>query len=252
MRCRRQLGTGTRGCRRSEPRLNDSKGAGSNPAPATVTCAVFPTHGFGRPQMKVLLVGVGGVGEAIAVLTKDKPWVEKLVLADYNVDRAKEVWDEARLAGSHAGGVHRCRRQGADRGAGSQARGRSDPQRGRPGVQRGHLRRRVRGGLQLHGHGDDPVHCSSHRPVQRPRRQAGRLPVRAGRRRGRRRACLPSWAWAWSRAWRTCSPSTPRRTSSTRSRRSACATAPTWRCGVTSSPPTSPSGPPSRNASTLP
>ena len=27
--------------------------------------------------MKVLLVGVGGVGEAIAVLTKDKPWVEK-------------------------------------------------------------------------------------------------------------------------------------------------------------------------------
>ena len=42
--------------------------------------------------MKVLLVGVGGVGEAIAVLTKDKPWVEKLVLADYNVDRAKEVF----------------------------------------------------------------------------------------------------------------------------------------------------------------
>jgi saccharopine dehydrogenase (NAD+, L-lysine-forming) len=42
--------------------------------------------------MKVLLVGVGGVGEAIAVLTKDKPWVEKLVLADYDVERAKEVW----------------------------------------------------------------------------------------------------------------------------------------------------------------
>jgi saccharopine dehydrogenase-like NADP-dependent oxidoreductase len=44
--------------------------------------------------MKVLLVGVGGVGEAIAVLTKDKAWVEKLVLADYNVDRAKEVWEK--------------------------------------------------------------------------------------------------------------------------------------------------------------
>jgi saccharopine dehydrogenase-like NADP-dependent oxidoreductase len=41
--------------------------------------------------MKVLLVGVGGVGEAIAVLVKDKPWIEKLVLCDYNVDRAKEV-----------------------------------------------------------------------------------------------------------------------------------------------------------------
>ncbi len=42
--------------------------------------------------MKVLLVGVGGVGEAIAVLVKDKPWVEKLVLCDYDLDRAKEVY----------------------------------------------------------------------------------------------------------------------------------------------------------------
>jgi saccharopine dehydrogenase (NAD+, L-lysine-forming) len=42
--------------------------------------------------MKVLLVGVGGVGEAIAVIAKDKPWLEKLVLADYNLDRAKEVF----------------------------------------------------------------------------------------------------------------------------------------------------------------
>jgi saccharopine dehydrogenase (NAD+, L-lysine-forming) len=42
--------------------------------------------------MKVLLVGVGGVGEAIAVISKDKPWLEKLVLADYNLDRAKEVY----------------------------------------------------------------------------------------------------------------------------------------------------------------
>jgi saccharopine dehydrogenase (NAD+, L-lysine-forming) len=41
--------------------------------------------------MKVLLVGVGGVGEAIAVIAKDRPWLEKMVLADYNVKRAKEV-----------------------------------------------------------------------------------------------------------------------------------------------------------------
>jgi saccharopine dehydrogenase (NAD+, L-lysine-forming) len=41
--------------------------------------------------VKVLLVGVGGVGEAIAVIAKDKPWVEKLVLSDYNVDRVNEV-----------------------------------------------------------------------------------------------------------------------------------------------------------------
>jgi saccharopine dehydrogenase-like NADP-dependent oxidoreductase len=41
--------------------------------------------------MKVLLVGVGGVGEAIAVIAKAQPWVELIVLADYNLDRCKEV-----------------------------------------------------------------------------------------------------------------------------------------------------------------
>jgi saccharopine dehydrogenase (NAD+, L-lysine forming) len=41
--------------------------------------------------MKILLVGVGGVGEAIAVISARRPWLEKMVLADYNLDRAKEV-----------------------------------------------------------------------------------------------------------------------------------------------------------------
>ena len=41
--------------------------------------------------MKVLLVGVGGVGEAIAVMAKRHAWVEMIVLADYNLDRAMEV-----------------------------------------------------------------------------------------------------------------------------------------------------------------
>jgi saccharopine dehydrogenase-like NADP-dependent oxidoreductase len=41
--------------------------------------------------MKVLLIGVGGVGEAIAVVAKDRPWLEKMVLADYNLERAKTV-----------------------------------------------------------------------------------------------------------------------------------------------------------------
>jgi saccharopine dehydrogenase-like NADP-dependent oxidoreductase len=49
--------------------------------------------------MKVLLVGVGGVGEAIAVLAKDKPWIEKLVLCDYNVERAQEV--QAKVGAAH-------------------------------------------------------------------------------------------------------------------------------------------------------
>ena len=41
--------------------------------------------------MKILLVGVGGVGEAIAVMSARHAWCEKLVLADYNQARAEEV-----------------------------------------------------------------------------------------------------------------------------------------------------------------
>lgn len=41
--------------------------------------------------MKVLLVGVGGVGEAIATIARPRPWVEQVVLADYSLERAREV-----------------------------------------------------------------------------------------------------------------------------------------------------------------
>lgn len=41
--------------------------------------------------MKVLLIGVGGVGEAIAMIARERSWVERLVLTDYNIDRAREV-----------------------------------------------------------------------------------------------------------------------------------------------------------------
>ena len=41
--------------------------------------------------MKVLLIGVGGVGEAIAKVGHDRPWLEKMVLADYDLERAKTV-----------------------------------------------------------------------------------------------------------------------------------------------------------------
>jgi saccharopine dehydrogenase (NAD+, L-lysine forming) len=44
-----------------------------------------------RMNMKVLLVGVGGVGEAIAQIAKDRPWIKQMVLADYNLKRVKEV-----------------------------------------------------------------------------------------------------------------------------------------------------------------
>lgn len=45
--------------------------------------------------MKVLVVGAGGVGEALAQMAKLRAWIEQMVLADYNLERAKEV--QARL-----------------------------------------------------------------------------------------------------------------------------------------------------------
>ncbi len=44
--------------------------------------------------MKVLLVGTGGVGEAIARIAKDRPWVEQVVMTDYSRERLKEVQDK--------------------------------------------------------------------------------------------------------------------------------------------------------------
>lgn len=45
--------------------------------------------------MKVLLIGVGAVGEAIAMLAQNRPWLEQMVLADYKLERAITV--QARL-----------------------------------------------------------------------------------------------------------------------------------------------------------
>jgi saccharopine dehydrogenase-like NADP-dependent oxidoreductase len=41
--------------------------------------------------MKILLVGVGGVGEAIARIAKSRSWVTQIVLSDYSLERLKEV-----------------------------------------------------------------------------------------------------------------------------------------------------------------
>ena len=41
--------------------------------------------------MRVLLVGAGGVGEAIAAIVKPREWLTLMVLADYNINRAEEV-----------------------------------------------------------------------------------------------------------------------------------------------------------------
>ena len=51
--------------------------------------------------MKVLLVGVGGVGEAIATIAKPRQWLSQMVLADYSLERAaliqRKLGDTARF-----------------------------------------------------------------------------------------------------------------------------------------------------------
>ena len=41
--------------------------------------------------MRVLLVGTGGVGEAIAVVAQKAPWLQRMVLTDINLKRCREV-----------------------------------------------------------------------------------------------------------------------------------------------------------------
>lgn len=41
--------------------------------------------------MRVLLIGVGGVGEAIAVMADRRPWLDEMVLADFDERRCKKV-----------------------------------------------------------------------------------------------------------------------------------------------------------------
>jgi saccharopine dehydrogenase (NAD+, L-lysine forming) len=49
---------------------------------------------FQGDVMKILLVGVGGVGEAIAVMSSRRPWLEQMVLADFNRKRIQEVQEK--------------------------------------------------------------------------------------------------------------------------------------------------------------
>ncbi len=41
--------------------------------------------------MRVLLVGTGGVGESIAVVAQNTPWLQRMVLTDINLKRCREV-----------------------------------------------------------------------------------------------------------------------------------------------------------------
>jgi saccharopine dehydrogenase-like NADP-dependent oxidoreductase len=51
--------------------------------------------------MKVLLVGLGTVGEAVARLSAGKPWLEQMVLADQDIERARQLASEIGDSSSH-------------------------------------------------------------------------------------------------------------------------------------------------------
>jgi saccharopine dehydrogenase (NAD+, L-lysine forming) len=59
--------------------------------------------------VRVLLIGVGGVGESIAIIAKDRPWLERMVLSDYDEARAAAV-------ASRLGGGDRFRSAAIDAG----------------------------------------------------------------------------------------------------------------------------------------
>jgi saccharopine dehydrogenase (NAD+, L-lysine forming) len=70
--------------------------------------------------VRVLLVGVGTVGEAIAKVAADRDWLEAMVLADYDEDRARAVADAvgrpehysaAHIDASDAGAVSQLARE---------------------------------------------------------------------------------------------------------------------------------------------
>jgi len=51
--------------------------------------------------MRVLLIGAGTVGEAIARVAADRPWLEQMVVADYDADRARFVVDSVDHGGRY-------------------------------------------------------------------------------------------------------------------------------------------------------
>ena len=204
-----------------------------------------------RSGMKILLVGVGGVGEAIAVIAQDRPWLETMVLSDINVDRAMRSGDAcATRTGSRSSAI-----DATDRAMIAELARKYDVDLVMNAVEplfneqifdaafdAGCTYMDMAMTLST-PHPDDPLH----RPASSSATTSSSAPTP-----GRRRGCSRSWAWAWSPGSPTSSRATPRSTCSTGSTRSGSATARTSRSAATSSRRTSRSGRRSRSASTRP
>ena len=150
--------------------------------------------------MRILLVGAGGVGSAIAAIAARRTFVEQLVVADYDLARAEKAVAAVGRPAVRRGPGRRDRR-GRRRGPAGRAPLRRAAQRHRPALRHaavpgGAGRRRA-----LPGHGDVPVPAAP--GAARTRRPGVKLgdeqfalageweaagPARAGRHRRRARA----------------------------------------------------------------
>ena len=229
------------------------------PTAAAMSAAAVPSSrsgfGFGGyvARLKVLLVGAGTVGEAIAKLAA-----------------ASRGWSGWCSPTTTSTGRARSRRCSATEPQTTFPAGASTPAisaavvqlarepRRRPGHERrrsalrARLRWRARGRRRLHGHGGQPV-----RAACPPIRSTGRASCSAtasspGRRSGRRGPPGAPRAGHGPRPDRGVRALRRRSTSSTRSTRSTSATAATCASRATASRRSSPSGRPSRSASTRP
>ena len=175
--------------------------------------------------MRILVVGAGGVGAAVAA---DRA-APRLLRADRRSPTSTRRAPQAvvdRLGDDRFAAAQRRRlRRGGDRRARSRERRRRDPERVRPALQPADLRGRVRRRLHLPRHGDDALepHPSALRGAGV---MLGDAQFAAARALGGARACSRSSGSASSRGSPTSSRATRPTTSSRRSTRSACATAP--------------------------
>ena len=145
--------------------------------------------------MRILVVGSGGVGDAVARIAARRAFFERMVVADVDLARAQRTV-EAASAHDVVGGRFEAavgRRVELHRGRGARARARRDPRAERrgPAVRHADLRGRAGGRRGLPRHGDVAVPPAPGRAVRAARRQARRRAVRGRRRLGVRRASGP-------------------------------------------------------------
>ena len=142
------------------------------------------------PSVRVLVVGTGGVGSAVAPIAARRRFFERIVFADLDASRPLALVE--RLGDARFGAAQRRRvGRGRDRRARARRALRRDPQRDRPALQPVDLPGGVRRRLYLPRPGDDALEArraSASATCSSPRHEAwrGARPARA--RRHRRRA----------------------------------------------------------------